>query len=98
VEESAVAFLVVIPKGICFCSSVVIPTGALRSGGILLFVRISTQVWIAKIKLQKRWKIFRPQKVSVNQPQFTSNPPQLHHKKPHRKTTFSQKTPAKTPF
>jgi hypothetical protein len=41
---------------------------------------------------------FAAGKVSVNSPRFTSNPPQIHHKKPHLKTQFFAKPPAKTPF
>jgi hypothetical protein len=50
-----------------------------------------------KIKF-KTVTFFRSRKVTVNFPRFTSNSPQLHHKKPSRKTRFSAKTPAKTPF
>jgi hypothetical protein len=43
-------------------------------------------------------KIFRPRKVTVNVPAFTTNSPQTHHKNTTPNTTFSQKTPAKTPI
>jgi hypothetical protein len=35
---------------------------------------------------------------SVNPPRFTTNPPQLHHKKPPRKHAFSQNHPQKLPI
>jgi hypothetical protein len=41
---------------------------------------------------------FRPEKVSLNTPHFTSNPPQLHHKKTTLKTHIFTKPPAKTPL
>jgi hypothetical protein len=36
--------------------------------------------------------------MSINAPRFTSNPPQLHHKKTTFCTPLFPKTPAKTPF
>jgi hypothetical protein len=41
---------------------------------------------------------FAAGKVSVNSPRFTSNPPQIHHKKPHLKTQFFAKPPQKHPL
>jgi hypothetical protein len=37
------------------------------------------------------------QKVTVNQPQFTTLPPQTHHQKTTFQLLFFAKTPAKTP-
>src|SRR5271170_6538023 len=39
-----------------------------------------------------------PEKHPSKTPQLTSNPPQLHHKKPSRNHAFSQKPPEKTPL
>jgi hypothetical protein len=39
---------------------------------------------------------FEPGKVSANSPQFTSNPPQLHHKNTTFNTRIFAKPPAKT--
>jgi hypothetical protein len=39
---------------------------------------------------------FEPQKLTVNSPAFTSNPPQLHHKKTTFYNPFLPKPPAKT--
>jgi len=47
--------------------------------------------------ISKSWHVFRPEKLSVNAPRFTSNPPQLHHKKPRQKRTFSQNPLQKHP-
>jgi hypothetical protein len=41
---------------------------------------------------------FSTTKVSINTPQFTINPPQLHHKNTTTKTQFFAKPPAKTPI
>jgi hypothetical protein len=41
---------------------------------------------------------FVTQNASINSPRFTSDSPQLHHKKPHTKHPFSRKPPAKTPL
>jgi hypothetical protein len=46
----------------------------------------------------KKVAFFLQAKSAVKTPQFTSNPPQLHHKKPARNHTFSQKPPEKTAF
>jgi hypothetical protein len=46
---------------------------------------------------QKVGMFFRPEKLSVNAPRFTSNPPQLHHKRPRQKRTFSQNPLQKRP-
>jgi hypothetical protein len=48
-------------------------------------------------KVEKVGVFFRPEKVSVNSPRFTSNPPQLHHKITTLKTAFSQKPLQKRP-
>jgi hypothetical protein len=39
---------------------------------------------------------FRPQNTTINAPQFTTIPPQIHHKKATFYHTFSPKPPAKT--
>jgi hypothetical protein len=44
------------------------------------------------------WHVFGAEKVSVNTPQFTINPPQLHHKNTTLKTQVFAKPPAKTAF
>jgi hypothetical protein len=36
------------------------------------------------------------EKVAANSPRLTSESPQLHHKKPRRKRSFSQKPPVKS--
>jgi hypothetical protein len=41
---------------------------------------------------------FPPPKTAVKTPQLTSNPPQLHHKKPSRNHPFFSKSPEKTPL
>jgi hypothetical protein len=50
-----------------------------------------------KIKFEKV-KFFGAQKLTVNSPRFTSNPPRIHHQKTTLRTHLSAKTPAKTPF
>jgi hypothetical protein len=42
-------------------------------------------------------KKFRARKMTVNLPAFTSNPPQIHHRKTTFCTPFLPKPPAKTP-
>jgi hypothetical protein len=49
-----------------------------------------------KNKLRKKWHVFRARILTINSPAFTSNPPQLHHKKPTSNHPFSPKPPAKT--
>jgi len=44
------------------------------------------------------WHVFRGQINVVFSPSFTSIPPQIHHQKTTIRTTFFEKTPAKTPF
>jgi hypothetical protein len=51
-----------------------------------------------KNKVQKSGAFLEPEKVSVSTPQFTTNPPQLHHDLPTRKRSKSAKPPAKLPF
>jgi hypothetical protein len=43
------------------------------------------------------WKIFGCRKVTVNSPALPRISPRTHHKNTTPITTFSQKTPAKTP-
>src|SRR5271163_2384339 len=38
----------------------------------------------------------RPQKVTINEPRFTTNPPQIHHQKATFNHPFLPKPPAKT--
>jgi hypothetical protein len=45
----------------------------------------------------KKWHIFGRQNTPVNFPRFTSNSPQLHHKKPSKKHTLFPDPPQKTP-
>jgi hypothetical protein len=47
-------------------------------------------------KVEKVGIFFRPEKLSVNSPRFTSNPPQFHHPKTTSKTHIFAKPPAKT--
>jgi hypothetical protein len=49
-------------------------------------------------KFQNRGVKFASQKVVIKTPQFTTNPPQLHHKLPSKKTPKTAKPPAKTPL
>jgi hypothetical protein len=48
-------------------------------------------------KSQNSGVSFRRKKRTIKTPRFTSNSPQIHHKKPHQKHHISSKPPARTP-
>jgi hypothetical protein len=54
------------------------------------FEEVIPKTGILENKSQKKWHVFSHRKPPSKSPQLTSKSPQPHHKKPSRKTHFSQ--------